>query len=409
MTEDEESGPQEGAEPPTILPEEPGQPADGEEGGGLGVEDLGLPGIERGATLDADEDAIAEAANTSLDMEGFQTGSGFDLEGPPDEGGRDKEIETMEIRSSAFKEVDFAQAETSGSTERSGENFVVDRNLGGSDEGNRRIPDHVDLTIPDDDDGSLLLPTPASAKAEPAARHRGLEALERRRRRRTGARWLMTAASMVFILGAGGFAMSYWGVLEIPGLTLLERSRFAVPAPVVLPGPQPETPVMSHVVFVDTWRELQTPLAMADALQERMPDLLGFVTALRIDGDRHFALMVGPAYSAAEADDLKVPLAAAFDRLNPDPESWAVREAPYSFFLGEYETLGEANGRVRELADLSVPAFVLQVTYPAQARALRVYGGAFSDELQAGGMRRLLRENDLRGVPLTERRGRLPH
>ena len=297
----------------------------------------------------------------------------------------------MEIRSSAFDEVDFAQAETSGSAE-----------LGG-------IPDHVDLTIPDDDDGFLLLPTPASGKAEPEARHRGLEALERRRKRRTGARWLITAASTVLIFGGGGFVMAYWGVVEIPGITLPERSRFAVPAPVVLPGPQPETPVMSHVVFVDTWREIQTPLAMADALQERMPDLLGFVTALLIDGDRHFALMVGPAYSAVEANDLKVPLAAAFDRLNPDPESWAVREAPYSFFLGEYETLGEANGRLRELADLSVPAFVLQVTYSAEARALRVYGGAFSDELQAWGMGRLLRENDLRGVPLTERRGRLPH
>ncbi len=350
-------------------------------------EDLGLPPIERGAALDADEDALAEAANTSLDMEGFQIGSGFDLEGQPEEGVRDNEIEAMEIRSSAFDEVDFAQ---------------------GSDEGDGRIPDHVDLTIPDDDDGSLVLPTPAPVKAPPAARHRGLEALERRRKWKTGARWLRTAVMTVLIFGGGGFAMAYWGVVEVPGITPPERSRFAVPAPVVPPGPQPETPVMSHVVFVDTWREIQTPLAMADALQERMPDLLGFVTALLIDGDRHFALMVGPAYSAVEANGLKVPLAAAFDRLNPDPESWAVREAPYSFLLGEYETLGEANGRVRELADLSVPAFVLQVTYSVEPRALRVYGGAFSDEVQARGMGRLLRENDLDGVPLTERRGRLP-
>jgi hypothetical protein len=253
-----------------------------------------------------------------------------------------------------------------------------------------------------------LLPTPTADEAKPKARHRGLEALERRRKRRTGARWLITAASTVLIFGGGGLAMAYWGVVEIPGITPPERSRFTVPAPVVLPGPQPETSVMSHVVIVDTWREIQTPLAMADALQERMPELLGFVTALLIDGDRHFALMVGPAYSAVEANDLKVPLAAAFDLLNPDPESWSVREAPYSFFFGEYETVGEANGRVRTLADLSVPAFVLQVTYPAEARALRVYGGAFSDELQARGMGRLLRENDLGDVPLTERRGRLP-
>jgi hypothetical protein len=356
-------------------------------------EDLELPRIDREAALDIDEDALAEAADTSLDMEGFQTGAGFDLEDPPDEGGRGIEIETMEIKSNAFNDLDFAQAEG---------------DFDESDQDDRTIRHHVDLTIPDDDDDSLLLPTPASVKAGPKARHRGLEALERRRKRKIGARWLMTAVSTVLIFGGGGFAMAYWGVVEVPGITPPERSRFAVPAPVVPPGPQPETPVMSHVVFVDTWREIQTPLAMADALQERMPDLLGFVTALLIDGDRHFALMVGPAYSAVQANDLKVPLAAAFDRLNPDPESWAVREAPYSFLLGEYETLGEANGRVRELADLSVPAFVLQVTYSAEPRALRVYGGAFSDEVQARGMGRLLRENDLDGVPLTERRGRLP-
>ena len=308
----------------------------------------------------------------------------------------------------AFNEVDFAETETSGSAERDGENFVLERHLGGSDQGDHRIPDHVDLTIPDDDDGSLLLPTPASAAAQPEPRHRGLEALARRQRRRARSRWLIRIASVVLIFGGVGLAMAYLGVVQIPGITLPGRPGFTSLTPVALPGPEPETPVMSHVVLVDTWREIQTPLAMADALQERMPDLLGFVTALLIDGDRHFALMVGPAYNAGEANDLKVPLAAAFDLLNPDPESWIVREAPYSFLLGEYETLGEASDRVQELADLAVPAFVLEVTYSGEGRALRVYGGAFSDESQARGMGRLLRENGLGRVPLTERRGRLP-
>ena len=382
MTENDESGLREGGEPLPDEPEESALPADGEEGREVRMVDLGIPGIERGAAIDVDEDATAEAANTSLDMEGFQTGAGFDLEDRPDEEGRDKEIETMEISSSAFGEVDFAQAETSGSAEP-------------------RRQDPVDHS-------SLLLPTPTADKAKPKARHLGLEELKRRQKRRSGARRLVIATSTVLIFGGGGFAMAYWGVVEIPGITPPERSRFAIPPPTALPGPQPETPVMSHVVFVDTWREIQTPLAMADALQERMPALLGFVTPLLIDGDRHYALMVGPAYSAVEANNLKGPLAIAFDLLNPDPESWAVREAPYSFLLGEYETLGEANGRVRELADLSVPAFVLQVTYSAETRALRVYGGAFSDEFQAGEMGRLLSENDLGDIPLTERRGRLP-
>ena len=218
----------------------------------------------------------------------------------------------------------------------------------------------------------------------------------------------MVATSTLLVLGGGGFAVAYLGVVDIPGITPAERSRFSVPAPVVLPGPQPETPVMSHVLFVDSWRDAETPLAWADALRERMPNLLGLVTPLSIDDDRQHALVVGPAYSATEADGLRAPLAIAFDLLNPDPDSWVVREAPYSFFFGEYETLGEANGRVQELVDLSIPAYVLLVTYSAGSNALRVYGGAFSDEFQASEMGQLLSENRLGDVPLTERRGRLP-
>ena len=219
---------------------------------------------------------------------------------------------------------------------------------------------------------------------------------------------MMTVASTVLLLVGGGLALGYFGIVQIPGITPPERSRFEVAAPVALPGPQPETPVMSHVVFVDAWREAETPLAWAAALGERMPDLLGFVTALSIDGDRRYALVVGPAYSEVEANNLKGPLETALVLIVTDPESWTVQEAPYSFFLGEYEGLGPANVHVQELADLAVPAFVLQVTYSAGATAFRVYGGAFSDEFEAAEMGQLLTEHGLDDVPLTERRGRLP-
>ncbi len=139
-----------------------------------------------------------------------------------------------------------------------------------------------------------------------------------------------------------------------------------------------------------------------------MPDLLGLVSPQLIDGDTRYALLVGPAYSAAEATDLRGPLAEALTLLNPDPQAWAVREAPYSFYFGEYETIVQANTRAQELAGLSVPAFVLRVTYPGGGGALRVYAGAFSDEVQAGGLGRLLNDNSLGDAPLTERRGRLP-
>ncbi len=383
MIDDEESGLPGAGDSLGFGPEE-SEPTVGDEGKGHGVDEADALVVDMGAAVDADEDATKEAAKTSFDMEGFETGAGFDLEDVPDGGDQHLEMEDL----------------------------VVDRDFGGSLDVHRTVSDravssHVDLRIADHDEASLLLPTPTDDDARPKARHRGLEALERRRKRSKRARRLMTV-SAVLVVGGGGFAAFYWGVVEIPGITLSEWSRFAVRAPAAPSGPQPETPVMSHVILVDTWREAETPRAWADALRERMPELLGFVTPLSIDGDRQYVLLVGPAYSAAEAEELRAPLGIAFDLLNPDPESWAVQEAPYSFLLGEYETLGEANGRVQALAELSIPAFVLRVTYPSQAGALRVYAGAFSDEVQARAMRRLLGENDLGDASFTELRGRLP-
>ena len=380
-----------------------------EEGEGLGVNEPEAPRIERGAAIEGDKDALAAAADTSLDMDGFETGAGFELEDVPDEPGGDVEVEAMEIRSTTFGEVDLDEAVMADSAQGAGANRVVDEDDG--------------LTLEYADEGPPVVPTDTfaevggevgrsrveqSGEAGEEVRFSGLERLERQRRRSGGLRRLMTVASAVLLLVGAGVALGYFGIVQIPGITPPDRSRFEVAAPVVLPGPQPETPVMSHVVLVDAWREAETPLAWASALRERMPDLLGFVTALSIDGERRYALVVGPAYSEVEANNLKGPLETAFVLLVTDPESWTVQEAPYSFFFGEYEGLGPANARVQELAGLSVPAFVLQVSYSAGATTFRVYGGAFSDEFEAAEMGQLLTEHGLVDAPLTERRGRLP-
>ena len=396
------------------------EPADGGEDEGLGV---GEPGeseedetleVDMGAALDMDEDAVAEAANTSLDMEGFETGAGYDLEDVPDELGGEVEVEALEVTSSALDETDQDETETPSSAEPSEDSSPIEIvSAAESAEG------EVDGSAGHADGGSPAVAEPARAKVGGKMRRVSREEMEQRKKRRAGARRVTIATSSLLGLGVGGLALGYWGVVEIPGITPLERSQF-VPTLVVPPGPVPETAVMSHVLFVDAWREAETPLTWADALQERMPELLGFVTALTIDGDRRYALLVGPARGAVEATGLRDPLATALALLNPDPASWTVQEAPYSFLFGEYETLGEANGRVQELAGLSIPAFVLEVTYTAGNAAgnaardaagtgvLRVYGGAFSTEVEAAWMGQLLSENDLGDVPLTERRGRLP-
>ncbi len=437
MSEDGESGSAEGVEPfePTLRDI---KPADGVEGEGRGVDEPVAPGIERGAVIEGDADALAAAANTSLDMDGFQTGAGFDLEDSPDEAGADLEVEALEVRSSTFDDVDLAETETASSAGAGGATRGVDwyaDGEGGAAPGvdwyaDRDLPVDGDDALPTlgdgDDDLPILgegddfgtsepadewpddLPTDTDGEAGEARTYSGLERLERQRKR-SGGRRAVTAAAAVLVLGGGVLAVAYFDVVEIPSITLLNRSPVEVAAPVTLPGPQPETPVMSHVVFVDSWREVETPLTWASALRQQMPDLLGFVTALSTDGRLQYALVVGPAYSEVEATALKDPLERAFVLLNPDPESWTVREVPYSFFFGEFEGLELANTRVQDLADLGVPAFALQVAYSAGETAFRVYGGAFADELEAAGMGQLLQENRLSDFPLTERRGRLPN
>ncbi len=438
VSEDGESGSAEGVEPfqPTLRDIKPGGG-----GEGPGVDEPVGSGIERGAVIEGDKDALAAAANTSLDMDGFQTGAGFDLEDSPDEAGRDLEIEALEVESSTFDDVDRAEAETASpagaggpapSPAARGVDWYADGE-GGAAPGvdwyaDRDLPVDGDDALPTlgdgDDDLPILgdgddfgtsepadewpddLPTDTDGEAGGARTYSGLERLERQRKR-SGGRRAVTAAAAVLVLGGGVLAVAYFDVVEIPSITLLNRSPVEVGAPVTLPGPQPETPVMSHVVFVDSWREVETPLTWASALRQQMPDLLGFVTALSTDGRLQYALVVGPAYSEVEATALKDPLERAFVLLNPDPESWTVREVPYSFFFGEFEGLELANTRVQDLADLGVPAFALQVAYSAGETAFRVYGGAFADEFEAAGMGQLLSENRL-DFPLTERRGRLP-
>ena len=91
----------------------------------LGPGESGAPLIERGAAIVGDEDAVAAAANTSLDMDGFETGAGFGLEDSPDELGGDVEVEALQIRSSA-DEVDLDEAVIASPTGVGGADPVVD-------------------------------------------------------------------------------------------------------------------------------------------------------------------------------------------------------------------------------------------------------------------------------------------
>ncbi len=58
----------------------------GEEPEELGVGHPEVLPAERGAVLEMDEDEMVSAADTSLDMEGFETGAGFEPDDAPSSG-----------------------------------------------------------------------------------------------------------------------------------------------------------------------------------------------------------------------------------------------------------------------------------------------------------------------------------
>ena len=324
-------------------------------------------------------EAVAAGADTSLGGEDFEAGAGIgfedakeDVEGisPPEPAG------AVVGDGIDFGELDFGETEP-GSTSDSLSELVVEE------------------AAPEAD--------VEAAPSRRRPRYRGLARLERRRKRAVFVRQALTGLLTILIVGGGGFAAAYYGWVTIPGIT---RVRSYVPPPVALPGPVTQTAIMSHVLMINSWFEIETPLSTTDALRSRLPDLLFFVTPLEVEGALQFALYVGPAYSAVEADALKDPVAVVLDRL--DPSDWSVLNAPYAFFFGEYDSVTNAEGRIQALARISIPGYSLQVAYPDGTTGVRVYGGAFSDEFQAADMGRMVSDGDVGGMVLTSRRGTLP-
>ena len=90
-----------------------------------------------------------------------------------------------------------------------------------------------------------------------------------------------------------------------------------------------------------------------------------------------------------------------------NPDDLSVHETPYAFYFGEYPAAVNAQGRVDALAEASIPAYALQVAFADGSTRVRVYGGAFRDEIEAEEMGRMINRADIGALLLTPRRGTL--
>lgn len=215
---------------------------------------------------------------------------------------------------------------------------------------------------------------------------------------------------IVIVLGAiGAAAGTALGYLNVPGLTFLQDYLSDVPdPPLTLAGPQPNEEVLRFSLVLFTYGETEVGDAtdMLEALQGRLPDLLFALVRGDVDGEPSYTLLAGPALDRIEAEDLRSPLAGVLTR--EDPDSWSVRETPRAFYLGERETLADAQEYMASLYIEGAFPYILHVTYPDGSEGYEILSGAFDGVLDARPLQLSLREGGFRDVPLIERRGRLP-
>ena len=389
-------------------------PSDIKDDAALSVEELpGLPEVEAGppeveagapeveAPPASSTDDLPKTSDTFTvaDLKGAE----YEPEGPPEVGleeGQATPSPLDEVEIGAPVDVESTASDTADSQAAPGpEDFVAAA----------RAKETLAAARAEDD--TVASPTEKRRKAarrkkKPRRTYRGLARLRWQKRLAALGRLTLIALATSVVGGGGFLAVAYFGLITIDGITPTDRTRSYVPPPAALPGPTPRTAIMSHVLFIDSWRTMTDALSIADALRGRLPNLLFFVAPFDVDGTRQFQLLVGPAYSALEAIALKEPIAVVLERENPD--DWIVRETPYAFYFGEYTAEVNAEGRVEALARASIPAYSLQVEYADGTTRVRVYGGAFWDEIEAEAMGRIVNDADIGEMVLTPRRGTLP-
>jgi cell division septation protein DedD len=215
------------------------------------------------------------------------------------------------------------------------------------------------------------------------------------------------AGAVVILLGAAVGTAT--GIVNVPGFGFLRNMFGEIPLPALtLPGPQPVDPVLrfSLEVFSYEEEEFGQALEMRDAFRSRIPDLLFYLAPRETEQGLMYAVLAGPAIDRIEAENLRGQIAEVITR--EDPESWAVRETPRAFYLGERGTYQEAIEFLASVEEDGVHGYILQVTFSDGTEGYQVLSGAYEGTDDARALQLMLDRKGYRDLPLIERRGRFP-
>lgn len=211
---------------------------------------------------------------------------------------------------------------------------------------------------------------------------------------------LLLVLLLIAILAAGWFAYREY-LAPSPAGDTAQPVQEASPRPAR--GDPVETPLPVSVA-VEAHQDLETGQERLEALRQAEPGIEFYLAPVVVNGSFYYRLLAGPVTDSVAGERLMARLVERGHKTAEDP--WAILRTVYAFHLGEFDTEGDAQARVRELAESTVEeedeagnpverrapitAYVVPIRYDPGDPRYRVYGGAYENEAEAEVMREML-------------------
>lgn len=206
----------------------------------------------------------------------------------------------------------------------------------------------------------------------------------RPRPKRMAWRWLAAAAVII----AGGGSAWYFGFGQ--NADLEEPAQAPPQAALRQAPPEPVGEPLGWSVAIAAHDRIDLANRSAADLGAADSSHVFYVAPAVVNGDLWYRVLAGPLRDSIGAVQAMQRLVDS--GLKRGANIWDVRKTDLTFLLGRFPRESDAAARVQEVADLGVPAYILEVPYSHGEPWYHVYGGAYSSDTptEAGAMRQML-------------------
>jgi hypothetical protein len=168
---------------------------------------------------------------------------------------------------------------------------------------------------------------------------------------------------------------------------------------------EPAGVALPYSVAIEAHQDLPTAVRRVESLSRVEPAIGFYIAPILVDSALYYRVMAGPVMDSTAAAQVMASLIRRGHKTGGS--DWDIRATPYAFRLGEYELREQAEQRMKELQQLDIPSYVLEVPFTNGPPRYYLYSGAYSGPAEADVMRKLLRSAGLNET-LVERTGRSP-